>query len=100
MPNAKYLAHLAHQIQKRTLIRYAKCAKIIEHATVHSHFLERTDPNAISVYCFFIHLSLSSLITLFLFFSLLSHSSSDIPINPSLLSFFFLLIVVAFLSSV
>ena len=27
--NAKYLAHLTHQTQKRTLIKYAKCAKII-----------------------------------------------------------------------
>ena len=29
VPNAKYLAHLTHQTQKRTLIRYAKCTKII-----------------------------------------------------------------------
>ena len=36
--NTKYLAHLTHQIQKQTLIRYAKCAKIIKHATVCSHF--------------------------------------------------------------
>ena len=74
VPNAKYLAHLTHQTQKQVLIRYAKCAKIIEHATVRSHFLERTDENAISVYWFFIHRSLSSLIILH--FSLLSPSLS------------------------
>ena len=74
VPNAKYLAHLTHQTQKQVLIRYAKCAKIIEHATVRSHFLERTDENAISVYWFFIHHSLSSLIILH--FSLLSPSLS------------------------
>ena len=68
VPNAKYLAHLAHQTQKWTLIKCTKCAKIMEHATVRSHFLECTDENAISIYCFFIHLSLSSLITLFPFF--------------------------------
>ena len=68
MQNAKYLAYFAHQTQKWTLIRYAKCAKNIKHATVCSHFLERTNPNAISIYCLFIHLSLSSLITLFIFF--------------------------------
>ena len=38
VPNAKYLAHLTHQTQKQVLIRYAKCAKIIEHTTVRSHF--------------------------------------------------------------
>ena len=98
VPNVKYLAHLAHQTQKRTFIRCAKCAKIIEHAIVRSHFWKRTDPNAISVYCFFIHLSLSSLITLFLFF--FSPLSFFLRHSPSLFSLFFLLIVVAFLSSV
>ena len=98
VPNVKYLAHLAHQTQKQTLIRCAKCAKIIEHAIVRSHFWKRTDPNAIFVYCFFIHLSLSSLITLFLFF--FSPLSFFLRHSPSLFSLFFLLIVVAFLSSV
>ena len=36
--NAKYLAHLTNQTQKQVLIRNAKCAKIIEHATARSHF--------------------------------------------------------------
>ena len=36
----------------------------MKHATVCSHFWERVDENAIFVYYFFIHLSLSSLITL------------------------------------
>ena len=36
----------------------------MKHATVCSHFLERVDENAISVYYFFIHISLSSLVTL------------------------------------
>ena len=81
VPNAKYLAHLTHQTQKQTLIRYAKFAKIIEHATVRSHFWERMDENVISIYCFFIHLSLSSLIT----FSLLSPSLfiSSLSILPA-----------------
>ena len=98
VPNVKYLAHLARQTQKRTFIRCAKCAKIIEHATLRSHFWKRMDPNAISIYCFFIHLSLSSLTTLFLFF--FSPLSFFLRHSPSLFSLFFLLIVVAFLSSV
>ena len=36
VPNAKYLAHLAHQTQKRTLIKCAKCLKILRHAIVRS----------------------------------------------------------------
>ena len=36
VPNAKYLAHLTHQIQKQTLMRCAKCLKIMRHATVRS----------------------------------------------------------------
>ena len=49
----------------------------------------------------FLFIFLSTLSSLYsFFFSLLSHSSSDIAINPSLLSLFFLLIVMAFLSSV
>ena len=45
----------------------------------------------------FIFLSpLSSLYSFFFFFFLLSHSSSDIPINPSLLSLFFLIFVLLF----
>ena len=98
VPNVKYLAHLAHRTQKQTLIRCAKCAKIIERATLRSHFWKRMDPNAISIYCFFIHLSLSSLITLFLFF--FSPLSFFLRHSPSLLSLFFLLTVMAFLSSV
>ena len=91
VPNVKYLAHLAYQTQKWTFIRCAKCAKIIEHAIVRSHFWKRTDPNAISVYWFlFIFLSpLSSLYSFF--FSLLSHSSSDIP-HLFFHSFFFSLL--------
>ena len=91
--------HIKHK--KQSIIRCVICAKIMRHAIVRSHFLDRTDENTISVYYYFIHLSLSILITLFLFFPpLLSHSSLDIPINTSLLPLFFLLIVVTFLSSV
>ena len=49
------------------------------------------------VYYFFIHLSLSSLFTLFI--SLVSHSSLDIKLHSFLLSLFFLLNLVVFLSS-
>ena len=86
VPNAKYLAHLAHQTQKQTLIRCAKYAKIMKHATVRSHFWERTDENAISIYSFFIHLSLTSLITLFFWSFLFSlRHSLSLPFQSSLL---------------
>ena len=83
MPNAKYLAH---QTQKQALIRCAKYAKIMEHATVRSHFWKRTDENVISVYSFFIHLSLTSFITLFFWSFLFSlRHSLSLPSQSSLL---------------
>ena len=98
VPNVKYLAHLAYQTQKWTFIRCAKCAKIIEHAIVRSRFLRAYGSKCHFRLLFFIHLSLSSLITLFLFF--FSPLSFFLRHSPSLFSLFFLLIVVAFLSSV
>ena len=84
--NAKYLTHLTHQTQKQTLIRCAKYVKIMEHTIVRSHFWEHTDENAISIYLFFIHLSLSSLITLFFWSFLFSlRHSLSLPSQSSLL---------------
>ena len=86
VPNAKYLAHLAHQTQKQTLIKCAKYAKIMEHAIVRSHFWEHTNENAISIYSFFIHLSLTFLITLFFWSFLFSlRHSLSLPSQSSLL---------------
>ena len=60
MTNAKYLAHLAHQTQKRSFIRCAKCVKLLQHATVPSQFCHGTDKQWHMVNYFFIHFSLSS----------------------------------------
>ena len=61
MPNAKYLAHLAHQTQKQSFIRCAKCAKFLQHAIVPLHFaMVRTQMAFVLNYFFIIHLSLSS----------------------------------------
>ena len=58
----------------------------MKHATVRSHFWERTDENAISIYSFFIHLSLTSLITLFFWSFLFSlRHSLSLPFQSSLL---------------
>ena len=60
MPNAKYLAYLVHQTQKRSFIRCAKCVKLLQHTTVSLQFWHDTDKQWHMVYYFFIHLSLSS----------------------------------------
>ena len=84
--------HTKHQ--KRSFIR---CIKLLQHATVFFQFWPGINEEWHMVYYFFIHLSLSSLFTLFI--TLVSHSSLDIKLHSFLLSLFFLLNLVVFLSS-
>ena len=75
VPNAKYLAHLAHQTQKQNFIRCVKCVKFLQHATVPLHFdMVRTQMEFVLYYFFIIYLSLSS------------HSASPSPLLQILLS--------------
>ena len=76
-------------------MRYAKCAKILKHTTIRSHLWHNMDENAICVYYFFIHLSLSSQLKYIIIF-MFSHSFSA---SPSLLShtFFFSLLPFCFI---
>ena len=80
--------HTKHQ--KQSIMRCAKCAKILRHATVRSHFWHSLDENAICVYYFFIHLSLSSQLKYIIIFTF-SHSFSASPSPLSHTLFFSLL---------
>ena len=98
MPNAKFLAHLPHQTQKTSNIKCVKFYNFYNMYTVPLQICNGTELKWYNFNHFFILFSLSSLFTLF--FSLLSHSSSDItPLHSFLLSLFFLLNLVVFISS-
>ena len=71
MPNAKYLAHLAHQTQKQSFIRCSKSQKLCNTATVPSQIWDDTNRNGINFYIFLFSF-LSPLFSLFLFSSLSS----------------------------
>ena len=80
--------HTKHQ--KQSIMRCAKCAKILRHATVRSHLWHSLDENAICVYYFFIHLSLSSQLKYIIIFTF-SHSFFASPSPFSHTLFFSLL---------
>ena len=54
VPNAKYLAHLAHQIQKQGFIRCSKSQKLCHIATIPSQIWDSTDNNGKMGYYYFI----------------------------------------------
>ena len=58
--------HTKHK--KQIIMRCVKCEKIMKHATIPFHLWHGTNQNGIWCLLFFILFSLSSLITLFLFF--------------------------------
>ena len=74
VPNAKYLAHLAHQTQKIPPIRCYICAKIILFVSVPLQICNGTDTNAKPKYCFLFDF-LSCLTSDLDFFSLFSHQT-------------------------
>ena len=74
VPNAKYLAHLAHQTQKIPHIRCYICAKIILFVSVPLQICNGTDTNAKPKYCFLFDF-LSCLTSDLDFFSLFSHQT-------------------------
>ena len=78
--------HIKHQ--KQTIMRCAKCQKILRHATVHSHLWHSTDENAKPNKSFFIQFFLSPLNILFNFLSL----SLSLSLQP-VFSFFLLQII-------
>ena len=91
MPNAKYLAHLPHQTQKTPNIRCAKSHHFYNMWTVPLQICNGTEWCGISFNHFLF------------FFSLLSlhFSSSNItPLHSFLLSLFFLLNLIVFLSDI
>ena len=71
VPNAKYLAHLAHQSQKPSLISSSKSQKIWDMATVPSQIWDGTDINAKHCLAYLIR-----------FFSLLI-SNASFALSPS-----------------
>ena len=66
---------------------FAKCQKILRHATVCSHLWHDTDENSICVYYFFIHLSRSSQLK-YIFIFMFSHTFTASP-SPLLHTLFF-----------
>ena len=69
MANAKYLAHLPYQTQKRSFIRCFKSQKLCNTVTVPSQIWDGTDRNGINFYSFLFSF-LAALSSLILFSSL------------------------------
>ena len=91
VPNAKYLAHLAHQTQKWSIIKCSKSQKLCHIAIVPSQIWDGTDNNCKIKYYYFIaffsllfhrYLSLS-LSTLSRFFSTTRHRSRYLMLQTS-----------------
>ena len=88
VPNAKYLAHLAHQTPFDPIYQMCHISYFLQHTIVESQICHSTDRCGIWIYYFFIPVSLSSLRQSHpqtpILFSL-SPQSSPLKPQPSLL---------------
>ena len=95
VPNVKFLAHLAHQTQKRSFIRCSKCQKLCHIWTVLLQICNGTDENGIS-FINFLFSFLSPLSSLYSFLFSLS-LSLRLSVSASVSSFSFFLTLPLFL---